>query len=69
MSDEAERWLTYAEAGELLGISPEAARQLARRCKWPRRTRTSTARLLGSWCRMIRPTGVRYGHLNGRVRP
>lgn len=38
MSDEAERWLTYAEAGDLLGISPEAARQLARRRKWPRRT-------------------------------
>jgi hypothetical protein len=33
-----ERWLTYAAAGELLGISPEAVRQLARRRGWPRRT-------------------------------
>ena len=29
------RWLTYAEAGQLLGISPEAVRQLARRRGWP----------------------------------
>ena len=36
-SDE-ERWLTYAEAGELLGISSEAARAIARRNHWPRRT-------------------------------
>jgi hypothetical protein len=36
---EAGRWLTYAEAGQALGgISPEAARQLARRRNWPRRT-------------------------------
>ncbi len=33
-----ERWLTYAEVGELLGISTGAARQLVRRHKWPRRT-------------------------------
>jgi hypothetical protein len=33
-----ERWLTYAEAAELLGISSEAVRQRARRYKWPRRT-------------------------------
>jgi hypothetical protein len=32
------RWLTYAQAGQLLGISPEAVRQLARRRAWPRRT-------------------------------
>jgi hypothetical protein len=32
------RWLTYAEAGQLLGISPEAVRQLARRRGWSRRT-------------------------------
>jgi hypothetical protein len=34
----AERWLTYTEAADLLGISPEAVRQRARRYKWPRRT-------------------------------
>jgi hypothetical protein len=32
------RWLTYAEAGRLLGISADAARQMARRRRWPRRT-------------------------------
>lgn len=32
------RWLTYPEAGQLLGISPEAVRQLARRRGWLRRT-------------------------------
>src|SRR3954463_1997593 len=36
--DTAERWLTYAEVGKLLGISVGAARQMARRHKWPRRT-------------------------------
>jgi hypothetical protein len=30
----AERWLTYQQAGEVLGMSPEAARQRARRLKW-----------------------------------
>lgn len=30
----AERWLTYQQTGELLGISAEAARQRARRLKW-----------------------------------
>jgi len=33
-----QRWLTYAEAGELLGISAQAARMLAKRRAWPRRT-------------------------------
>src|SRR5690242_19405212 len=32
-----DRWLTYIEASELLGISPEAVRALSRRQKWPRR--------------------------------
>jgi hypothetical protein len=30
----AERWLTYQEAGEVLGMSAEAVRQRARRLKW-----------------------------------
>jgi hypothetical protein len=38
VSDQEERWLTYAEVGQLLGISAEAARATARRQKWPRRT-------------------------------
>jgi hypothetical protein len=27
-------WLTYAQAGERFGMSPEAARQRARRMRW-----------------------------------
>ena len=38
MLDQEGRWLTYSEAGQRLGISPEAVRQLARRRGWPRRT-------------------------------
>jgi hypothetical protein len=30
----AEQWLTYQQAGDLLGMSAEAARQRARRLKW-----------------------------------
>jgi hypothetical protein len=36
--DAGGEWLTYAEAGQALGISAEAARQLAKRRGWPRRT-------------------------------
>jgi hypothetical protein len=32
------QWLTYAEAGQRFGVSPEAARQLAKRRGWQRRT-------------------------------
>ena len=35
---ETTRWLTYAELGELLGITPTAARMLAKRRGWQRRT-------------------------------
>jgi len=35
---EPEDWLTYAEAGRLLGKTPEAVRALARRQHWPRQT-------------------------------
>lgn len=34
----AEEWLSYAELGERLGVSPEAARQKAIRARWPRQT-------------------------------
>src|SRR3954454_7009041 len=33
-----ERWVTYAQAGEMLGISTQAARMLAKRRGWARRT-------------------------------
>src|SRR5438874_1955974 len=32
------RWLTYEEAGELLGITAQAARMVAKRRGWARRT-------------------------------
>jgi hypothetical protein len=35
---EHERWLTYAELGKLLGITPPAARMHAKRRGWPRRS-------------------------------
>ena len=39
MSDsDRERWLTYAEVGELLGITSAAARMLAKRRGWARHT-------------------------------
>src|SRR3954452_17605686 len=47
MSDDrptADRWLTYIETGELLGISPEAARAIARRQKWPRQSANAIGR-------------------------
>src|SRR4051794_17392168 len=31
-----DHWLTYVEASDFLGVSPEAVRALARRQKWPR---------------------------------
>jgi hypothetical protein len=38
LESDQDRWLTYAEAGELLGISTQAARMLAKRRGWARRT-------------------------------
>ena len=38
MADGEEHWLTYAEVADLFGISAEAARAMARRQKWSRRT-------------------------------
>jgi flagellar biosynthesis/type III secretory pathway protein FliH len=37
MNGDGKPWLTYQQAGELLGISAEAARQRAHRQDWPRR--------------------------------
>jgi hypothetical protein len=37
MSDDAERWLTYRELGELLRCTPNAARMHAHRRRWPKR--------------------------------
>ena len=37
-NDQPGQWLTYGEAGRRFGTTPEAARQLARRRGWLRRT-------------------------------
>ena len=49
-----ERWLTYAEAGQLLGISGAAARMLAKRRGWPRRT----PNMHGDRARVLVPDGA-----------
>ena len=66
-------WLTYAEVGERLGISKEAARQRAKRGRWEK-TRGNDGkpriRLPENWTTAVRPpydrrtTGVRppYDH-------
>jgi hypothetical protein len=49
MTDEqptADRWLTYIEAGELLGLSPEAVRSIARRQKWPRQSPNAVGKVV-----------------------
>jgi hypothetical protein len=38
MESDQNRWLTYAEVGRLLGISPSAARMHAKRRGWQRRS-------------------------------
>ena len=53
MADQEEHWLTYAEVGQLLGISAEAARAMARRQKWPRRTPNDH----GALARVLVPNG------------
>jgi hypothetical protein len=41
-NDQPGQWLTYGEAGRRFGVTPEAARQLARRRGWRRRTPNET---------------------------
>jgi hypothetical protein len=45
-------WLTYRQAGEKLGVSPEAVRSLARRRGWSRQTPNE----IGSVARVLLPT-------------
>ncbi len=49
MTDEQptdDRWLTYIEAGDLLGLSPEAVRSIARRQKWPRQSPNAVGKVV-----------------------
>jgi hypothetical protein len=41
-----DRWLTYNEIGDMLGVSPEAARAIARRGKWQRQTANAVGRVV-----------------------
>jgi hypothetical protein len=50
----AEHWLTYAQVGELLGISSSAARMVARRQGWPRRS----ANAVGAFTLVLVPDAV-----------
>jgi len=67
-----ERWLTYGEIGQLFGITPSAARMLARRRGWARRTPNAygdRARVLVPDDALVQPrsavSGERPGHVSG----
>ena len=49
-----ERWLTYVELGQLLGISSTAARMHAKRRGWPRRS----PNMIGERARVLVPDGA-----------
>ena len=60
---ESERWLTYAEVGDLLGVSAAAARMLAKRRGWSRCTPNAygdRARVLVPDDIAVRPRSVSY---------
>ena len=54
MDDTQGEWLTYRQAGERLGVSPEAVRSLARRRGWSRQTPND----IGGVARVLLPTGA-----------
>ena len=70
MIDDTGEWLTYAEAGARLGISPAAARQLSRRRGWERRVPNAygiQAQILVPATALVKPPssnadGVRAGN-------
>src|SRR3954452_5784936 len=63
----AEHWLTYAEAAERLGLTPEAVRALARRQHWPRRSPNA----VGGQTGILVPADrlAANGHAESRRRP
>jgi len=74
MADQPEeRWVTYREAGQLLGISANAVRVRAQRARWPRRLPNmpgaptlvrvpEEVRVRPSAPAVPRPSGERAGH-------
>jgi len=62
MSDE--RWLNYKQAGELLGITPEAARHRSRRFRWrTRKDNDGKALILVPPDEAVRSTVERVAHV------
>src|SRR3954465_7592593 len=64
------RGLAYNELGEMLGVSPEAARAVARRHKWPRQSANAVGRVV----RVLVPadrirTAAANEHKKGGQRP
>jgi hypothetical protein len=67
---EGDRWLTYAEAGQLLGITPAAARMHAKRRGWPHRTPNmygDRARVLVPPDASVQPRSAAYPEHTTRV--
>jgi hypothetical protein len=65
-----ERWLTYAEAGEVLGISAQAARMFAKRHNWARRTPNAygeRAQVLVPIDAVVQPRAASYADRTGYV--
>jgi len=68
--EEEGRWLTYAEAGQLLGISAAAARMYAKRHGWQRRTPNAygdRARVLVPMEANVQPRSALYGERTAHV--
>jgi hypothetical protein len=70
LESDQDRWLTYAEAGELLGISTQAVRMLAKRRGWARRTPNAygdRAQVLVPVETIVRPRSALLGVRTGSV--
>jgi len=70
LESDQDRWLTYAEAGALLGISAQAGRMLAKRRGWERRTPNAygdRAQVLVPAEAIVRPRSASFGVRTGSV--
>lgn len=69
MSDDEQRtWLTYAEAGQVLGIKPSSVKRLSFRRHWPRRTgNDGHARVELPMAELRRVTGGATGDVPGGI--
>ena len=63
---EPRTWLTYAEAGQVLGVRPDSAKRLSFRRHWPRRTgNDGLARIGMPTAELHRVTGDNPGDITG----